>query len=139
MRSPLKVWSQQRFRWLPLLVVSPGHRRVAKGGGSSGQRKGHAHENTRGIHRDDAHRRRADRLPISIAMLLLAKTVNGLLALLAAVTAQIPAGAAFCQIVAILLLVAVCLIVRTSAGEFVRAMKQPAVLPGANPARRVES
>ena len=78
-------------------------------------------------------------LPISIAMLLLAKTVNGLLALLAAVTAQVPAGAAFCQIVAILLLVAVCLIVRTSAGEFVRAMKQPAVLPGANPAPRVES
>lgn len=59
-------------------------------------------------------------LPIYIAVLLLAKTVKGLLALLAPVTAQIPAGVAFRQILAIVLLVAVCfvvgLVVRTGPG-----------------------
>lgn len=59
-------------------------------------------------------------LPIYIAILLLAKAVKGLLSLLAPVTAQLPAGVEFRQIIAILLLVAVCfvvgLIVRTGPG-----------------------
>ena len=50
-------------------------------------------------------------LPIYIAVLLLAKTVKGLLALLAPVTAQVPAAVEFRQIVAILLLVAICFVV----------------------------
>ena len=50
-------------------------------------------------------------LPIYIAILLLAKTIKGMLALLAPVTAQIPAGVEFRQIVAIVLLVAVCFVV----------------------------
>ena len=50
-------------------------------------------------------------LPIYITVLLLAKTVKGLLALLAPVSAQIPAGVEFRQIVAFLLLVAVCFVV----------------------------
>ncbi len=59
-------------------------------------------------------------LPIYVAILLLAKAVQGLLGLLAPVTAQLPAGVEFRQIIAILLLVAVCfvvgLIVRTGPG-----------------------
>src|SRR5512134_1969593 len=59
-------------------------------------------------------------LPIYLAVLLLAKMVKSLLALLAPVTAQIPAGVEFRQAVAILLLVVVCfvvgLIVRTGPG-----------------------
>ena len=59
-------------------------------------------------------------LPIYIAVLLLAKTVKGLLGLLQPVAAQVPASVEFRQIVAILLLVCVCfvvgLIVRTGPG-----------------------
>ena len=59
-------------------------------------------------------------LPIDVAVLLLAKAVNGLLALLTPVTAQLPAGVQFRQVAAILLLVAVCfvvgLVVRTGPG-----------------------
>jgi uncharacterized membrane protein len=59
-------------------------------------------------------------LPIYLAVLLLAKMVKSLLALLAPVTAQIPAGVEFRQAVAILLLVVVCfvvgLMVRTGPG-----------------------
>ena len=59
-------------------------------------------------------------LPIYVVVLLLAKAVNGLLALLAPITAQVPAAVQFRQIVAVLLLVAVCfvigLIVRTGPG-----------------------
>ena len=59
-------------------------------------------------------------LPIYIAVLLLAKTIKALLALLEPVTAQVPAGVEFRQIVAILLLVAICfvvgLVVRTGPG-----------------------
>jgi uncharacterized membrane protein len=59
-------------------------------------------------------------LPIYVAVLLLAKAVNGLMALLAPVTAQIPAGVQFRQIIAILVLIAICfvvgLIVRTGPG-----------------------
>jgi uncharacterized membrane protein len=59
-------------------------------------------------------------LPIYVAVLLLAKAVNGLLALLTPVTAQLPVGMQFRQVAAILLLVAVCfvvgLVVRTGPG-----------------------
>jgi uncharacterized membrane protein len=59
-------------------------------------------------------------LPIYIAVLLLAKTIKALLALLEPVTAQVPACVEFRQIVAILLLVAICfvvgLVVRTGPG-----------------------
>jgi uncharacterized membrane protein len=59
-------------------------------------------------------------LPIYVAVLLLAKAVTGLLALLTPVTAQLPAGVQFRQVVAILLLVALCfvvgLVVRTGPG-----------------------
>jgi uncharacterized membrane protein len=59
-------------------------------------------------------------LPIYVTVLLLAKAVNGLLALLTPVTAQLPAGVQFRQVAAILLLVAVCfvvgLVVRTGPG-----------------------
>ena len=59
-------------------------------------------------------------LPIYIAVLLLAKTVKGLLALLQPVTEQVPASVEFRQIVAVILLVSVCflvgLIVRTGPG-----------------------
>lgn len=59
-------------------------------------------------------------LPIYIAVLLLAKTIKGMLALLAPVTAQVPAGLQFRQIIAIVLLIAVCfvvgLVVRTGPG-----------------------
>lgn len=59
-------------------------------------------------------------LPIYVAILLLAKTIKGMLALLAPVTAQIPTGVEFRQIVAIILLIAVCfvvgLVVRTGPG-----------------------
>jgi uncharacterized membrane protein len=59
-------------------------------------------------------------LPIYVAVLLLAKAVTGLLALLTPVTAQLPAGVQFRQVVAILLLIVLCfvvgLVVRTGPG-----------------------
>ncbi len=59
-------------------------------------------------------------LPLYVAVLLLAKAVAGLLALLAPVTAQIPAGVQFRQAVAAAMLIAACflvgLIVRTGPG-----------------------
>jgi uncharacterized membrane protein len=59
-------------------------------------------------------------LPIYLAVLLLAKTITGLLALLGPVTAQIPADVEFRQIVAAIMLVIACffvgLIVRTGPG-----------------------
>lgn len=59
-------------------------------------------------------------LPIYITVLLLAKAVNGLLALLTPVTAQLPAGVQFRQLAAIVLLIAACfvvgLVVRTGPG-----------------------
>jgi uncharacterized membrane protein len=71
-------------------------------------------------------------LPIYIAVLLLAKTVKGLLALLAPVAAQIPAGVEFRQILAIVLLVAICfvvgLIVRTGPGLRAKNAFERAVL-----------
>ena len=50
-------------------------------------------------------------LPIYVTILLLLKAVNGLLALLSPVTAQLPAGVQFRHVAAILLLVAVCFVV----------------------------
>ena len=50
-------------------------------------------------------------LPIYLSILLLAKTLGGLLALLSPVTAAIPADARFRQIIAILIVLAVCLVV----------------------------
>ena len=59
-------------------------------------------------------------LPIYLSILLLAKTVGGLLALLSPVTAAIPASAQFRQVIAILIVLAVCLavglLVRTNVG-----------------------
>jgi len=50
-------------------------------------------------------------LPIYLSVLLLAKTLGGLLSLLAPVTAAIPADARFRQVIAILIVLAVCLVV----------------------------
>jgi uncharacterized membrane protein len=59
-------------------------------------------------------------LPIYLSILLLAKTLSGVLALLAPVTAAIPAGREFPQVAAILIVLAVCLVagflVRTTLG-----------------------
>ena len=59
-------------------------------------------------------------LPIYLSILLLAKTLAGLMALLSPVTAAIPAGAQFRQVIAILIMLAVCmlagLLVRTGVG-----------------------
>ena len=71
-------------------------------------------------------------LPIYVAVLLLAKAVNGLMALLAPVTAQIPAGVQFRQIIAILVLIAICfvvgLVVRTGPGLRAKNAVERAVL-----------
>ena len=76
-------------------------------------------------------------LPVYIAILLLAKTIRGMLALLAPVTAQLPDSMRFRDIVAILLLVAICfgvgLIVRTGPGLRAKNAIEQAVfgrLPG---------
>ena len=59
-------------------------------------------------------------LPIYLSILLLAKTLAGILALLSPVTAAIPAGTQFRQIFALMIVLAVCLVaglvVRTGAG-----------------------
>lgn len=59
-------------------------------------------------------------LPVYVTILLLAKAVKGLLALLTPVTAQLPAAVQFRQLAAALLLIAVCfvvgLVVRTGPG-----------------------
>jgi uncharacterized membrane protein len=59
-------------------------------------------------------------LPIYLSILLLAKTVAAIFALLSPITAAIPAGAQFRQVIAIVIVLAVCLlaglIVRTTAG-----------------------
>lgn len=71
-------------------------------------------------------------LPVYIAVLLLAKMVGGLLALLAPVTAGIPASVQFRQIAAVLLLVLACfvvgLIVRTGPGLRAKNACERAVL-----------
>src|SRR4030095_7906348 len=59
-------------------------------------------------------------LPISLSILLLAKTLSGVLALLSPVTVAIPAGGQFRQVIAILIVLVVCLVagivVRTGPG-----------------------
>jgi len=59
-------------------------------------------------------------LPIYVAVLLLLKVLKGVMALLAPVTAQVPAGAEFREVIAILIILAACLIagllVRTGPG-----------------------
>ena len=59
-------------------------------------------------------------LPIYLSILLLAKTLSGILALLSPVTAAIPAGAQFKQVLALMIVLGVCLVaglvVRTGAG-----------------------
>ena len=59
-------------------------------------------------------------LPLYVALLLLAKTVSGLLALLSPITAQIPAEVEFRAVIAVLILIAVCFVaglaVRTRPG-----------------------
>ena len=71
-------------------------------------------------------------LPIYLSVLLLAKTLGGLLSLLSPVTAAIPADARFRQIIAILIMVAVCLVVglvvRTSLGQRVKTAFERSVL-----------
>jgi uncharacterized membrane protein len=60
-------------------------------------------------------------LPIYLSVLLLAKTLSGVLALLSPVTATIPAGTQFRQVIAILIVLVVCLaagiVVRTGPGR----------------------
>ena len=71
-------------------------------------------------------------LPIYVAVLLLAKAVKGLLALLTPVTEQLPAAVQFRQITAILVLVAFCfvvgLVVRTGPGLRAKNAFEQAVL-----------
>ena len=69
-------------------------------------------------------------LPIYVAVLLLAKAVKGLLALLAPVTAQIPADVEFRQVVAILLLVALCFVVGLLVRTGPRSARQERVRAG---------
>ena len=71
-------------------------------------------------------------LPIYLSVLLLAKTLAGVLALLSPVTAAIPAGAQFRHVIAILIVLAVCLlaglVVRTGAGLRAKNMVERSVL-----------
>jgi len=71
-------------------------------------------------------------LPIYLSVLLLAKTVGGLLSLLSPVTAAIPADARFRQVIAILIMIAVCLVVgllvRTSLGRRFKTAFERSVL-----------
>ena len=71
-------------------------------------------------------------LPIYLSVLLLAKTLGGLLSLLSPVTAAIPADARFRQIIAILIVLAVCLVVgllvRTRLGLWLKTAFERSVL-----------
>ena len=76
-------------------------------------------------------------LPIYLSVLLLAKTLAGIFALLSPVTATIPAGTQFRQVFAILIVLAVCLVagiaVRTAAGRRAKNMLERSVfskIPG---------
>ncbi len=81
-------------------------------------------------------------LPIYLSVLLLAKTLSAIFGLLSPVTAAIPAGVQFRQVIAILIVLAVCfvagIVVRTGPGlrakNRVRALgarKGPGLCPGA--------
>jgi len=71
-------------------------------------------------------------LPIYLSVLLLAKTLAAIFALLAPVTAAIPAGAEFRQVIAILIVLVVCLVaglvVRTRSGRRARNILERSVL-----------
>jgi len=71
-------------------------------------------------------------LPIYLSILLLAKTLAGILALLSPVTAAIPAGTQFRQVFALMIVLAVCLVaglvVRTSAGLRAKSALERTVL-----------
>ena len=71
-------------------------------------------------------------LPIYLSVLLLAKTLGGLLSLLSPVMAAIPADARFRQIIAILIVLAVCLVVgllvRTRLGLWLKTAFERSVL-----------
>lgn len=71
-------------------------------------------------------------LPIYLSVLLLAKGLAAIFALLAPVTAAIPAGAQFRQVIAIVIVLAVCLVaglvIRTRPGRRARNMFERSVL-----------
>lgn len=71
-------------------------------------------------------------LPIYLSILLLAKTLSGVLALMSPVTAAIPAAAQFRQLIAILIVLAVCLVagivVRTGPGRWAKIALERSVL-----------
>jgi uncharacterized membrane protein len=71
-------------------------------------------------------------LPIYLALLLVAKTLSGILALLGPITAAIPAGARFRSLIALLIVFAVCFVagalVRTRPGLRVKRAFERAVL-----------
>jgi uncharacterized membrane protein len=71
-------------------------------------------------------------LPIYLSILLLLKTLAAIFALLSPVTAAIPAGRQFRQVIAILIVLAVCLVagavVRTRAGRRAKRMLERSVL-----------
>lgn len=71
-------------------------------------------------------------LPIYLSVLLLAKTLAAIFALLAPVTAAIPAGAQFRQVIAIVIVLLVCLIagliVRTRSGRRAKRILERSVL-----------
>jgi len=71
-------------------------------------------------------------LPIYVSFILLAKTLGGVVALLSPITAAIPAGVQFRQVVAILIVLAACflagLLVRTSSGARAKSALERALL-----------
>ena len=67
-------------------------------------------------------------LPIYLSILLLAKTLSGVLALMSPVTAAIPAAAQFRQVIAMLIVLAVCLVVRTGPGRWAKIALERSVL-----------
>ena len=71
-------------------------------------------------------------LPIYLSILLLAKTLSGVLALMSPVTAAIPAAAQFRQVIALLIVLAICLVagivVRTGPGRWAKIALERSVL-----------
>jgi uncharacterized membrane protein len=71
-------------------------------------------------------------LPIYLSILMVAKTLSIIVALLAPVTATIPAGAQFRQLIAVLIVLAVCfvagIVVRTGAGLRAKSALERSVL-----------
>jgi uncharacterized membrane protein len=71
-------------------------------------------------------------LPIYLSILLLAKTLSGILALLSPVTATVPVDGQFRQVIAILIMLAVCfvagIVVRTGPGRRAKNVLERSVL-----------